>query len=468
MNRQQPHRKFALQQRPGMVLVVTLAVVIALASMAVVFARSMRVEAMASSNRYSQAQARGIAHGAASYLAATQDVTEAQAVAVGEGAYWLLRPNLDEDDADEYSWGLIDEGARLNINTTEAAVLALLPGMTEQLAAAIVDWRDNDSEPGEAGGAEDDYYLMLEQSYQTKNAPFETLEELLLVRDMTPALLYGEDVNRNGILDPNEDDGEDTFPSDNADGRLDYGLIEYLTVATQPVNNQDLFNVNGEQGVNNNQEREQLREMFGETIDETRANTLANAIVAQRPHANLIDMFYKAEMTVAEFAAVADRLTFTNQPRTYLNINTAPRAVLLALPEMTEADADALIEYRRARGAEVSGGVAEQGTSSTLSQELASIAWITEALDREKAVAIGGLITTRSQQFTADIIATAENGRGFERVRVTFDATAGTGGMLTWRRMTHLGWPLGNELLGELRAGVELDEIAQADSGVSR
>jgi type II secretory pathway component PulK len=34
----------------------------------------------------------------------------------------------------------------------------------------------------------------------------------------------------NGMLDPNEDDGAATWPADNADGRIDYGLIDYFTV----------------------------------------------------------------------------------------------------------------------------------------------------------------------------------------------------------------------------------------------
>ena len=42
-------------------------------------------------------------------------------------------------------------------------------------------------------------------------------------------LLYGEDANLNGILDPNENDGMKLPPFDNQDGIMDAGLFEYVT-----------------------------------------------------------------------------------------------------------------------------------------------------------------------------------------------------------------------------------------------
>jgi hypothetical protein len=47
------------------------------------------------------------------------------------------------------------------------------------------------------------------------------VDEVRLVYGATLEILYGEDVNRNGILDPNENDGDVTLPLDNADGRID-------------------------------------------------------------------------------------------------------------------------------------------------------------------------------------------------------------------------------------------------------
>jgi general secretion pathway protein K len=53
------------------------------------------------------------------------------------------------------------------------------------LADAVVDWIDNDDIP-RAGGAESAYYLSLPYAYRAKNDLFDTLDELRLVRGMTP------------------------------------------------------------------------------------------------------------------------------------------------------------------------------------------------------------------------------------------------------------------------------------------
>src|SRR5207247_2554528 len=89
-------------------------------------------------------------------------------------------------------------------------MLVKLPNMTPDIAAAIVDWVDADTQPRQ-GGAENEYYSGLTPPYRTRNGPLDSIDELLLVRGVTPQLLYGSDLNRNGILDPEEDDGSGTF-----------------------------------------------------------------------------------------------------------------------------------------------------------------------------------------------------------------------------------------------------------------
>jgi hypothetical protein len=105
----------------------------------------------------------------------------------------------------------------------------MIPGMTYELADAILDFIDDDETP-RTNGCESEYYSSLTPSYASKNSPLESVDELLLVRGVTPDLLYGEDVNRNGLLDPNENDGDATWPPDNADGILQLGWSAYLTV----------------------------------------------------------------------------------------------------------------------------------------------------------------------------------------------------------------------------------------------
>ncbi len=51
----------------------------------------------------------------------------------------------------------------------------------------------------------------------------------MLIERIDSLALYGEDQNRNGLLDPNENDGDESWPPDNQDGELDRGLAAYLT-----------------------------------------------------------------------------------------------------------------------------------------------------------------------------------------------------------------------------------------------
>lgn len=131
-------------------------------------------------------------------------------------------------------YGVTDEGAKLNINALIQEddtgqvlhdALMKLPDMTEEIADAIVDWVDSDDTQRTAG-AESGYYATLPQAYQAKNGPLNTLEELLLVRGVTPRLLFGTDRNRNGKLDPGEDDGTG----------FSRGWSEFLTVYGRELN----------------------------------------------------------------------------------------------------------------------------------------------------------------------------------------------------------------------------------------
>jgi general secretion pathway protein K len=55
---------------------------------------------------------------------------------------------------------------------------------------AIKDWIDEDNDTYEFG-AENSYYRTLDHPYSCRNAPIESLDELLLVKGITPELFYG-------------------------------------------------------------------------------------------------------------------------------------------------------------------------------------------------------------------------------------------------------------------------------------
>ena len=72
---------------------------------------------------------------------------------------------------------------------------------------------------------------------------------------------------------------------------------------------------------------------------------------------------------------------------------------------------------------------------------------------------MGDYITTRSFQFSADIVSLSGNGRAFKRCRVVIDAREDLPRALYWKELTHLGWPLDPEIIPALRSGASLSEM---------
>ena len=124
-------------------------------------------------------------------------------VELGRGSYTLL-VGPRERRTEEFEFGIADESAKVNLNKADEAMLGRLPGMSPDLAAGIVELRKEIKQIRE-------------------------IEDLLLVRNMDRLALFGEDQNRNGLLDPAENDGDENWPPDNRDGRLDGGLADHLT-----------------------------------------------------------------------------------------------------------------------------------------------------------------------------------------------------------------------------------------------
>ena len=113
-----------------------------------------------------------------------------QEVALGEGRYTVATHVRDGENTETVLYGLSDEDRKINLNTASREVLLRLPGVTPEIADSILDWRDDDATP-QSLGAEDFYYQGLELSYESKDAPFEVLAELLLVKGVTAEVFQG-------------------------------------------------------------------------------------------------------------------------------------------------------------------------------------------------------------------------------------------------------------------------------------
>jgi type II secretory pathway component PulK len=444
-----------LQTQHGTILIVTIWVVLVLAGLVLVFAQTARVEALASANRRASMEAEAAAKGGLAFLIASANGNggstaflaemSCEARRVGDGLFWIVRPGFEEEGT--VPCGVADEASRINLNTASSDVLLKLPGMTAELADALIDWRDPDADVL-PNGAEGEYYLLLDPPYSCKDAPFESVEETLLVRGATPALLYGEDTNRNGRLDDNENDAGASDPPDNRNGTLDRGFMDYVTVYSAEPNTA----ADGSARVNvNNVNTQALGDLLREVISDDRVFSILDSARRGQPYSSVLAFYFRSGLTSQEFAQIAGRLTTSDNSSVsgLVNVNTAPREVLLCLPELDETDVDALIQRR-----------------ASPDTDLSSIAWVAEALPQEKAEAAGPYLTACSYQFSADIVGVSGDGRAYRRYRVVVDSRNSPPRVLLWQNLTHLGWPLDDEILLSLRRGEGM-EAAPAAGGRS-
>lgn len=91
---------------------------------------------------------------------------------------------------------IIPETSKLNINSaTPQQLMALMAALgvpadrAQMIIAGILDWRA--PSPGGAFTEFDQYYLSLAPTFRSRHASFQEIEELLLIRGMTPELFYG-------------------------------------------------------------------------------------------------------------------------------------------------------------------------------------------------------------------------------------------------------------------------------------
>jgi type II secretory pathway component PulK len=254
--------------RNASVLILTLIVIALLTLGAMAFFERTFAEHKASRTHGSQLQARQFAESGIDYLRAVLSqnpislresggvyanpglfqgvVVVDDPLAALRGQFTVVAPDMTTDGLyTGIRHGLENESSRLNLNTVLLAdsgdgagprqLLMTLPGMTEPMADAILDWIDADDEPRMLG-AEREFYSTLNPPYAPRNGPLGSIEELLKVRDVTPALLFGPDLNRNYQIDRVEEPLTVIDNADNTLGLLNRGWSAYLTLDSAESN----------------------------------------------------------------------------------------------------------------------------------------------------------------------------------------------------------------------------------------
>ncbi len=96
-----------------------------------------------------------------------------------------------------FSYTITDGDRKLNINNAPLPQLKYIIKNTgvditdvDTIVGSIIDWRDT-NDLHMLNGAEEDYYQSLENPYSCKDGPFDIIDELLLVKGVTPEIFYG-------------------------------------------------------------------------------------------------------------------------------------------------------------------------------------------------------------------------------------------------------------------------------------
>ena len=282
---------------------------------------------------------------------------------------------------------VIDELSKLNINAATKEQLLGLPDMVEEIADAIIDWRDSDDMLSGAG-VESGYYEGLTYGYVARNGPFRTLRELLLVKDVSEDLFYREDTNLNGRLDYNERDGQESPPADNGDSVLDVGWAAYLTCYPSGGNTSSAGETSAEQTQSSG-----TQQQSSSSQQQTSGNQ-------GRPSENQEQTSGDTEQTSGNTGQTSggtgQTSESTDQTSAKVNINTASDIVLAALlggGDEAERTAQAIITYR-----------------NTLTEGIEDISELTEqgVLSNDIFGQIEDYITTSSDIFTIRCFATAD------------------------------------------------------------
>jgi DNA uptake protein ComE-like DNA-binding protein len=451
----------------GAILIIVLWISFGLVSVTLYFGHSMIMDFKAADNMIAGIEAEQTIDGAARYLLHVLGTKhepgqipdwnnyECEEAPVDRGLFWLIgRPENSQAAARTPVFSLIDEAGKLNLNTATVEMLQMLPNMTPDLAASIVDWRDPDDDIT-PGGAESETYMRHNPPYSAKNGPFETVGELRLVRGADWDLLHGRDRNRNGVIDFDELNASRTASLIGGNSGAEFGLLEWVTVHSREPNKRAggspatpgrAENNGTESGARlnaNTASEEEIRSLVEPLLSSSRATQIAQRLTTgNRNYQSLLEIFLRTQLTPQEFIPLSDALTHSDDEflEGLININTAGRDVLACLPGVGLENADRIIAYRQ-----------------SYPDQLQSVAWITQALEPELARATGPYITTRSYQFTADIAAVGRDGRGYRRVLFVFD-TSGEAPKIIYRRdLSHLGWALGPEVrqrLAQTRPGI--------------
>jgi general secretion pathway protein K len=136
----------------------------------------------------------------------------------------------------EYEVRIENESGKININLADKGLLkTMLSGFDiddlekDVIADSILDWRDADRNH-RLNGAENDYYQTLPKPYKSKDDDFDSIDELLLVRGVTPEIYFKGLENLVTVFPKNKKQGGKQQSKNN---EFDYNKLNVNAIPTE-------------------------------------------------------------------------------------------------------------------------------------------------------------------------------------------------------------------------------------------
>ncbi len=376
----------------------------------------------------------------------------------GDDQWYFTVYTASESVGAEIRFGLTDESAKLSLQHSETAWLTRLPSLDEDTIRTLTGAlsgtdgspsTDISPAPSAANDASSDRPASgnLERTSQVSatrtSSPTPSLEELFARTGLDPRLLFGEDANYNLRLDANEDDLESRAPLDDGNGQLNPGLQQHLTTVSYELN----LDGRGRPRVNLNDPNADLSRcgLPQSALDYLAAMQRAGQSL---PHVSALleaeaefnddqgrPVRLRSGIGRNELANLLDQCTATNATRFegLININTASREVLAAIPAIGEALADTIVATRVGLGGE----------------EAQTPAWLYQrgVVSADEFKQIVPHVTTRSYQFSFRCVGYALPSGRYRALAATLDAAVQPPRVLALRDLTRFGFPVPLDIL---------------------
>ncbi len=142
------------------------------------------------------------------------------------------------------NYSISDENGKININTASREILVRalqangveLGNDRDEIADSILDWIDADDNH-RLNGVESNYYEGLNPPYKSKNAPLDSIDELLKIRGITKELVYGSPDYEETESEDDESENNDYEKEDFLENSSKPGLARIFTVQNVPLFN---------------------------------------------------------------------------------------------------------------------------------------------------------------------------------------------------------------------------------------